>query len=108
MALCEGKEREIAEAIGKLDFTNPFLPERIELEKIALGSEYRPPAGQENIGAEKSRVRFNTYKLKERTVSLVTEFRKRLLNKDLKLAEDDLRIYENLVIYYLFELCRER
>ena len=106
MALCTGKEREIAEAIGKLDFTNPFIPERIALEKIALGSDYRPPAAQGNIAAEKSRVRFNTNKLKERSIELLTKFRKRLLNKDLKLIDGDLEIYENLLIYYLYELYR--
>jgi transcriptional regulator with AAA-type ATPase domain len=106
MALCKGKEREIAEAIGKLDFTNPFIPERIMLEKIALGSDYRPPAAQGNIKAEKNRVRFNTNKLKERAIELLTKFRKRLLDKDLKLIDGDLEIYENLLIYYLYELYR--
>jgi len=106
MALCKGKEREVAEAIGKLDFTNPFLPERIMLEKTALGSDYRAPAAQGNIEAEKSRVRFNTNKLKEHTIELLTKFRKRLLDKDLKLIDGDLEIYENLLIYYLYELYR--
>jgi DNA-binding NtrC family response regulator len=106
MALCKGQEREVAEAIGKLDFTNPFLSERIELERIALGKDYRPPGSNENIAAEKSRIRFNTGKLKERSIRLLTELRKRLLDKELKLVEGDLRIYENLVIYYLFEMCR--
>lgn len=106
MALCKGKEREVAEAIGKLDFTNPFLPQRTALEKIALGSDYRPPVVRGSIAAEKRRVRFNTNKLKERSIKLLSEFRKRLLNKDLKLVEGDLRIYENLVIYYLYEVCR--
>jgi transcriptional regulator with AAA-type ATPase domain len=105
MALCSDKEREIAEAIGKLDFTNPFLPERIMLEKTALGADYRPPATG-NIAAEKSRVRFNTNKLKERTIELLEKFRTRLLDKNLELADGDLRVYENLVIYYLFEMYR--
>ena len=106
MALCKGKEREIAEAIGKLDFTNPFIPERIALEKTALGSEYCPPTNKGNIEAEKKRVRFNTNKLKEHAIGLLAEFRKRLLDKELKLADGDLRIYESLVIYYLYELYR--
>ena len=106
MALCTGKEREVAEAIGKLDFTNPFLPERTALEKTALGSDYRPHTTLESIGAEKSRVRFNTNRIKEHAVELLTKFRKRLLDKNLKLIDGDLEIYENLVIYYLYELYR--
>ncbi|MDD5698137.1 MAG: sigma 54-interacting transcriptional regulator [Victivallaceae bacterium] len=106
MALCKDKEREIAEAIGKLDFTNPFLPERTELEKIALGTDYRPPAARENIAAEKSRVRYNTARLREIALELLTGFRARLPDKNLKLIDGELQIYENLVIYYLFEICR--
>ena len=106
MALCKGKEREIAKAIGKLDFTNPFIPERIVLEKTALGSDYRPPAAQGNIVAEKNRIRFNTNKLKERSIELLAKFRKRLLDKNLKLIEGDLEIYENLTIYYLYDFYR--
>ena len=106
MALCKGKEREIAKAIGKLDFTNPFIPERVILEKTALGSGYRPPVMQRNIEAEKSRVRFNTNELKKQAIELLTTFRKRLLDKKLKLIDGDLEIYENLVIYYLYELYR--
>ena len=106
MALCNGKEREIAEAIGKLDFTNPFIPKRIALEKIALASAYRPPAAQGNIEAEKSRVRLNTNNLKEQAIELLNKFRKRLLDKKLKLIDGDLEIYENLVIYYLYEVYR--
>lgn len=106
MALCTGKEREVATAIGKLDFTNPFIPERITLEKIALGSNYRPPTTQGNITAEKNRVRSNTNKLKEQAIELLTKFRKRLLDKNLNLIDGDLEIYENLLIYYLYELYR--
>ena len=106
MALCTSKEREIAEAIGKLDFTNPFIPERDVLERAALTDEYRAPAPQGNSVAEKSRARYNTSKLRERAVELLTKFRKRLQDPKTKLAAGDLEIYENLVIYYLFEVCR--
>ncbi|MDD5727644.1 MAG: sigma 54-interacting transcriptional regulator [Victivallales bacterium] len=106
MALCRDREREIAEAIGKLDFTNPFIPERDVLEKTALTTDYRPPAPLGNIAAEKSRVRFNTIKLRERSIELLTGFRKRLLAPETTLADGDLEIYENLVIYYLFESYR--
>ena len=106
MALCTGKEREIAEAIGKLDFTNPFIPERDVLERAALTDEYRAPAPQGNSTAEKSRARYNTSKLRERAVELLTKFRKRLQDPKTKLAAGDLEIYENLVIYYLFEVYR--
>ncbi|MEA2011907.1 MAG: hypothetical protein U9O87_02305 [Verrucomicrobiota bacterium] len=40
MHLFNNSEKIVAEAIGKLIVTNPFLPERVALEKRILGSLY--------------------------------------------------------------------
>jgi hypothetical protein len=40
MSLLTPSEWAIAEAIASIGYTNPFLPERIELEKKALGTEF--------------------------------------------------------------------
>ena len=37
MLFCNDTERQNAVAIGKLNYTNPFMPERLELEKEILG-----------------------------------------------------------------------
>ncbi len=34
------KERRYLQAIANLGYCNPFLPERVELERAALGSEF--------------------------------------------------------------------
>src|SRR5260370_35373500 len=40
MALLTGRERKFLEAVSKLSYANPFLPERPALEKAALGSDF--------------------------------------------------------------------
>ncbi len=40
MALMSDPERAFADAISRLAFANPFLPERIEAERAALGPEF--------------------------------------------------------------------
>ncbi len=41
MKLFSEAEAPLLRALGKLNYTNPFAPERLELEEIILG---RPPA----------------------------------------------------------------
>ena len=40
-SLMSGTENELAEGISRLAFCNPFLPERIELEKAILGTRFQ-------------------------------------------------------------------
>src|SRR3984957_17820183 len=41
MALLSGSERRFLHATASLGYSNPFLPERIEWERAALGREYQ-------------------------------------------------------------------
>ena len=40
MALLTASEWRVAEAIAEIGYTNPFLPERIDLEKKTLGKAF--------------------------------------------------------------------
>ena len=44
MALFAAGQRSFAEAVSELVYCNPFLPERIECERRALGEDFDPPA----------------------------------------------------------------
>lgn len=46
MKLYTEAEAPLLRAIGKLNYTNPFTPERLELEEIILG---RPPAPERRV-----------------------------------------------------------
>ena len=43
MALFEDSERARAEALVRLGYFNPFLPERIDLEREVLGKDFVDP-----------------------------------------------------------------
>jgi hypothetical protein len=40
MSLFRTEEREFAETVSRLVYCNPFLPERVELERRALGDDF--------------------------------------------------------------------
>ena len=42
MAIFDPAERRLAETVARLAYCNPFLPERIELERRALGDAFEP------------------------------------------------------------------
>ena len=42
------EDRDFATVIGRLNATNPFLPERIECERAALGAEFREAGAEWN------------------------------------------------------------
>ena len=46
MKLFTEQEAPLLRALGKLNYTNPFTPERLELEEIILG---RPPAPERRV-----------------------------------------------------------
>src|SRR5262249_61081524 len=76
-AFVEGPDRQLAEAISRLAYCNPFLPDRIEFERQALGDAFVPggtlwhaaglPEPPPNVGA-----------LRERAASLVERLAARL------------------------------
>src|SRR5215510_7526718 len=99
-AFLEGPDRQLAEAISRLAYCNPFLPDRIECEQQALGNAFVSggtlwhaaglPEPPPNVGA-----------LRERAASLVERLATRLAAQARPSAAD-LPLYEDVVIYLLF------
>jgi hypothetical protein len=91
-------DRGAAEAIGALCYTNPFAPERIALEKRALGAAHRnvqqvwhrASSGFENPNVER---------LGERALGLIQTYWD---GPRLSVPDADLSLYEDLVRYRLF------
>ena len=40
MAILSSRDLKVAEAIGQIGYCNPFLPERLDLERAALGEDF--------------------------------------------------------------------
>ena len=104
MSLLSANEWRVAEAIAGIGYVNPFLPERIELEKQALGKDfvhfqpflqYRPDCAVRDMFP-------NVPALCLRCGQLLVKMRAKLIAQT-PATERELEVYENLVLYQLYE-----
>jgi hypothetical protein len=104
MALFNSSERRVAAALAELAFCNPFLPRRIDLEQKALGSAFvgRVPVMHRPTGLVLEEVFPNWQGLRIVSQRLATAARERLV-EGCNAGEPDLRIYQDLALYYLFK-----
>ncbi len=107
MPLFNDAERGIAEAIAALNYTNPFTPERISLEKTILKDHYREKGVVWSTKAQPDFKDANVPRIQVITEKLAITARRRLTEKRLKLSTHELETYENLIVYYLFEEFRQ-
>ena len=103
MALFSQKDHEFLTAVAHLAYCNPFLPERIALERAALGREFvddRPvwSASVSNPDATPANVSALYQKLSQR----LDEVRSRLAQVA-DFADDEFVIYEESVHYLLYQ-----
>src|SRR6185369_1706821 len=100
MPLFTAAQRHFAEAVANLCYCNPFLPERIELERAALGDAFDETSAVWSRQAILEHERPNVTQLNERTQQLVAQLRERL-SGDEKPVRDEFKIYTELVEYWL-------
>lgn len=94
--------RPLAETISKISFANPFLPKRVELEKLALGDQFDPntrPFWSWSLNDELDRP--NVVKLTQKVLSLAEEIRAKLLTP-VQASDEELLLYSDLVWYVLY------
>ena len=103
MGVLSSREKKVAEAIGKIGYCNPFLPERLALERAALGADFRCADEVINLppGADLETIFANFTALRERAELLTDKMRKALL-AGTSLSEHELRIYQDVAIYLLY------
>src|SRR4051812_14473209 len=97
MALLPSKEWLAAEAIAGIGYCNPFLPERVELERRALGSRY---IEEGPVIRSRPRERVEEYfgnvpGMRQRALMLAIEVRRRLVAGH-PATRDELMVYEDL------------
>ncbi len=100
-SLFNDNERAFGEVISKLAYCNPFLPERIEYERDALGENFVDADARWNVKAGYYYERPNLIKILERTEKLTQTLRKRLIQR-VKASKEELKIYEELVLFLLY------
>ncbi len=101
MPLFNPEERIIAEGISRLVYCNPFVPERIEIERKVLGLDFVEADLVWNVFNDPEGGRDNLKLLREKSESLAATLRQRLLDKTTATEKERL-LYEDLVLYLLY------
>lgn len=103
MALLSARDRHFLEPVSRLAYCNPFLPERADYERAALGSEYRE--GEEVWSMpvdEPERPRANVWRIAERLEPLAAKLRD-TLRGGARATPAELVLYEDAVLHLLYQ-----
>src|SRR5215813_8063024 len=100
-----GGDRALAQAISRLAYCNPFLPERIECERAALGADF-VPRGTLWDATGKPEQTPNVVTLGRLSEALAGRLAARLA-EGLRPGAEDLQLYEDVVVYLLFSRYEE-
>jgi len=102
MPVLTTEETAFAEAVGALTYCNPFLPERIEAEKVAAGAAFIPHGDVWSVkagdDAEAPNIRTISAKVEKVTAAICA----RLHAVDAKPTRRELSLYRDLVVYTLY------
>jgi len=101
MALLQDHERPVVEAMAALATGNPFLPERVEAERRALGPAFSASTRVWHEGADLEAANPNVEALAERAEQLAPALRERLA-AGCRPGAAELRAYQGLVFYLLY------
>ena len=105
MPLLSSDDRAFLDALSRLAYCNPFTPQRIELERVALGTGFDEAASTWSKQSDWDRERPNVIKLRERCTPLANELRCQLADRAAT-TERELDLYENLIAYLLYDRYR--
>ena len=103
MAILSSRELKVAEAIGAIGYCNPFLPERLALERTALGAEFfcADPVINLPPGADLKTIFPNFTALRERAEVLSEKMRGKILAGTTP-SEREVRVYQDMALYLLY------
>jgi DNA-binding NtrC family response regulator len=104
MPLLAPPERAFADAVVGLAVANPFLPERVALERAALGADFVEAEPVWSVRSGQAVQNPNVARIAERVEALVATLRHRLVDGAAAgLSEADRRTYEDVVVYLLYQ-----
>jgi DNA-binding NtrC family response regulator len=97
------EEREFATAVQRMSAANPFLPERIDSERAALGADFEEREADWNTRAPSPEPSPNHAKLMQRCVRIADRVRANW-PKSGRIARGDVELYEALVGFWLYQI----
>lgn len=107
-ALFTPAERQFLTATADLAYTNPFLPERYEREKQALGPDYKADdiVWSSSVSDPDARPH-NIIALERRLTETLRDKPDRLRQLRTRPSDEDLRIYEDSVRLLIYQHCHD-
>jgi len=101
MSFLTAQQRAVLRAISRLGNANPFLPERVECERAALGAAFVEGEPVWSYRIEHPEPRANVWRIQERLEPLVEQLRTRL-REGAEAHGSDLALYEDAVLHLLY------
>lgn len=95
-------ERRFGEAVKRMNASNPFLPERIEAERAALGAEFSEQEAHWNTRPPTAAASPNTVRLTQRCEAIAAQARV-AWPKDGCVAREDVEGYEAIAGFWLYQ-----
>ena len=102
MSLFTPEERASADALSRLAYCNPFLPERVVCERTVLGPEFVATDAVWSVRAEERLANPNIDKLAALAERLASRLRERMFGK-VTASVGELAVYQDVVIYVLYQ-----
>ncbi len=106
MAVLSDSERSLATVLAKLTYCNPFLPERIQYEREALGDAFVESGPVWNAPANLQWERPNISLVHQKVEKLVETVWRRLTEGQTATSQE-LELYQDNVLYLLYHRTRE-
>jgi transcriptional regulator with AAA-type ATPase domain len=97
-------QRTLLQGVSRLAYANPFLPERVELERAVLGGEFIEGEPVWSYRAEHPEPRANVWRIVARLEPLVEQLAARL-RAGVAASERDLALYEDAALQLLYQRC---
>lgn len=107
MGLFASGELALVRAVSDLVYVNPFLPERIALERAALGDDFEEHAAHWNLVTVGQHDPLNVQRLLARARTAATAARARLTDGH-KPSPTELALYEDLTLFLLYYEARDQ
>ena len=106
MVFQNDQERNFASSVSKLNYSNPFLPERIDFEKEILGDDFEQFDSVWNLKLNEEDEHPNLRKIMLRVDGLISKLSERIADKQKFASDIDKSLYEDLILFHLYHRYR--
>ena len=101
MPFLSASQRSLLRAVAGLGYCNPFLPERVKWERVALGAEFVEGEAVWSYRIDQPQPRENVGRILAKLEPVAEQLRARL-TQSAGAREPDLVLYEDAVLYLLY------